>query len=320
MNNILGLVFLIAGGMALGAGVLPEDQRNPNLMLSGGFKLKGMIVKNHLGQKKVVTHQYGFDLPYTEEQEALYQELKSLSLAELESPIQWQIRELTGGKVIAESKGAKAYPMYGASVTKIYIAGAYLSFKKGKIDKKDVRALTDLISVSDNRPWSALQDAVGGGDPLSGMMAVQAFVEGLGLTNTRAFRGWHHKTHGNETTVNDLTLFAYLTYQKRFPGAGDLWVLYSTCSSGEGKGMHYLPADQAAGGKTGSYSGRTVNAYSGKAYLAKTQHHLMTLVVAGVPYSVAILTDRGKEEDVAVMAGGLYREYLLSKKQPATGN
>ena len=303
---------LIHVGIALGCSFLlaypsfsQVAEGEPDLTLSNGMNLGATKVRG-----RYLAAQWGVDKAFTESRWKAYHRLRDHTMKDASAKVQWAMMNLESGDLLASSLGAESNRFYGASVTKVIVAAAYLAKKQGGVTRSDINKIGPLVSVSNNKFWRVLQREIGDGNNTEGMKLVQEFTDDLGLTNTVGFKGWLDGVHGNETTATDLVRFAFATFNDFYPGGEDVWKFMWTCRTGKLKGLKYLPADLAVGGKTGTYHGLTVEANSQKSYVAKTHHHLITFVRAGVPYAMAILSDRGSDEDVALMAGGLFREFV----------
>lgn len=251
----------------------------------------------------------GLGQDFDHDKRVKYLKLKAKALSDPTFPLQWSFRNLDTGLTLSQSSGHDRN-FYGASVTKIFVAGAFLQSRQARITLSEAKLIGKLIAVSDNDAWARLQTLSGAGQSVRGMEVVQQFVEELGLERTHAYRGWLHGKHGNETNAKDLVHFAELTYRGAYPGAGILWRFLATCRTGGLKGAYHLPQWLAVGGKTGTYHGPTLHAEKRKPYQAMVHHHLLTFRHLESTYAMAILSDRGRDEDVQLIAGGLFDEWI----------
>lgn len=303
---ILPIIFGI--GLILAPGICAESpltpQKAPNLFLTNGFDLSRIKINS-----QSLSLNFGEGHAVDEEILEEYRALKQDSLTKKTSKFQWALRRLDTGDVVAKSRDAHRN-FYGASVTKVFVAGAYLNQKVDRVSKRDIVALAKMIAVSDNEAWKNIQLRLGDGNHQDGMRAVQNFLFDLGIKKTQGYRGWLGKVHGNETNSLDLTMFLHRTYVGDYEGAMDMWVLLKTCRTGSSKGAYYLPKSLELGGKTGTYSGPTVHPLKKKSYYAAVHHHLMSFSWQGKPYGLSVLTDRGRDSDVAILTAGLLEEYL----------
>ena len=154
----------------------------------------------------------------------------------------------------------------------------------------------------------------------SGRIAVQAFVERMGYSSTKGFQGWLQKkdgtrVHGNELNTIELSQFLYDTYQRKYRGADALWKIMQATRTGKSKIKKYIPKNIYIGGKTGTYSGPNESRKTIKLAKIKARNHAATLMTGSGHYGISVLANTGNNEDVAVIGGGLVREYLgIGKK------
>ena len=71
-----------------------------------------------------------------------------------------------------------------------------------------------------------------------------------------------------------------------------------------------MPSYLWIGGKTGTYDGPNVSPETVKLKSIRARNHVVNLKIGNDLYGLAILTNTGRSEDVAVLGGGLMREYL----------
>jgi hypothetical protein len=172
--------------------------------------------------------------------------------------------------------------------------------------------MTNMIVVSSNTAWIELQKQVGDGKTGdSGRKAVGLFTKKMGYKNIRGFQGWYQeRVHGNELNVLALSQFLFDTYHNRYPGAEILWKLMYACKTGTNKGNYYMPKDITIGGKTGTYHGPNTSPRTVKWETIKARNHVMIFNMGGRQYGLCILSNRGNDRDLAILAGGLVREYV----------
>lgn len=229
--------------------------------------------------------------------------------------IQWALNNLDTGKLIARSKNAEQL-YFGASASKLFVAAALLDKQKGKFSTKQLGQLVRMIVVSDNPAWLSLQKQTGkDGSANSGRAAVQAFVNRMGYKKTKGFQGWlvrknGTREHGNELNALELADFLYHTYQRKYAGADVVWKIMQATRTGKSKAKKYTPKDVYVGGKTGTYSGPNEAKKTVKLATIKARNHAVAVMIGNSHYGVSILSNTGSNEDVAVLGGGLLREYL----------
>ena len=176
--------------------------------------------------------------------------------------------------------------------------------------------LVRMIVVSSNSAWKELQRQTGDdGTDDSGRAAVDAFVRSMGYTNTMGFQGWWRKKdgtriHGNELNSAELAKFLYDTYHRRYLGSEVLWEIMQSTVTGRRRINKYAPKYVFVGGKTGTYDGPNSSPATINHKRIRARNHVATLKIGNELYGLSILSNTGKEEDVAVLGGGLMREYL----------
>lgn len=82
-----------------------------------------------------------------------------------------------------------------------------------------------------------------------------------------------------------------------------------TSRTGGLRGKKYIPKSIYVGGKTGTYAGPTENPETGTSYNVNMRNHVMVFNINGTQYGLAIFANNGSDESVALLAGGLIREY-----------
>ncbi len=224
--------------------------------------------------------------------------------------IQWVLRDLENGLVVATGKHPEK-TFFGASSSKVFVAAALLDLQNGSISKHQLQLMTKMIAVSSNEAWKALQKMAGNGSQDAGREAVDAFTRKMGYENIRGFQGWlRDEIHGNELNALALSQFLFDTYHDCYPGAEVLWKLMYACRTGKAKGRRYLPCNMFVGGKTGTYDGPNVSPETVPWPEIRARNHIMVFRAKGRQYGLAILSNRGSNDDVAILAGGVVREYL----------
>jgi hypothetical protein len=273
------------------------------MLLPDGTKIESIVVSNsplalNKGEGKV----------FNAELQAKYEKIKLDSQTLSNYPVQWTLVDLDSEKILASSKEGDRR-IFGASVSKIYVAGALLDKQNGIISPTQLQEMADMIVVSSNTAWTSLQNQIGGGDSDAGRAAIHAFTQKMGYLNTRGFQGYWGSIHGNELTTNELTAFLVDTYKARYPGAEVLWKLMYAFRTGTLRGDKYLPSDVFIGGKTGTYDGPTVDPYSGEDITVKVRHQTSVFSAGGRRFGLSVLSDTGTSETAAILTGGLAREY-----------
>ncbi len=260
--------------------------------------------------KGLLTPVRGGGQPFTVRQKQTYRRLKTGNM-----PIQWVLNDLETGKVIDKSDNSGDI-FFGASSSKVFVAAALLDKQEGRLTREQFDLMVRMIVKSSNIAWRELQRQAGDdGTDDSGRQTVAAFTNKMGYTGINGFQGtWTRKdgtkVHGNELNTRMLAAFAFDTYHRKYPGAGILWNIMQATKTGRNKVNKYTPNHVYVGGKTGTYHGPNVSPKTVKLSTIKARNHLAILKVRDRYYGCAILSNGGTDEDVAVLAGGLMREWL----------
>ena len=242
------------------------------------------------------------------------------ALKRSKKPIQWVLNDLETGSIISQSNNAQER-YFGASASKVFVAAAFLHKQNGQLTRAQLALLVRMIIKSDNSAWLELQRQTGeDGTDNSGRKAVARFIQEMGYTNTRGFQGLMIadngvSVHGNELNTMDLAAFLYDTYHQKYKGAEILWKIMHATKTGGNKINKYTPSHIYIGGKTGTYHGENVSPETIKLDSIKARNHVTILRIKDKYYGLSILSNTGNDEDVAILGGGLIREFLIEKEK-----
>lgn len=290
----------------------PISMDDPDfLTLPDGSKITDIAVK---GVKLSLTRGQG--AVFNSTAEANYRRLKAATQSDRGHKVQWAFMDLDRHVMVAQSASAER-KVFGASSSKIYVGATLLNKQNGEFTtKKQIQQMADMIVVSSNTAWVDLQSQIGNGVPDKGRELIHQFTQGLGYEKTRAFQGWWGSVHGNELVATEIVEFLHDTYKQKYVGSDVLWKFMHTCRTGATRGLKYIPTNIYVGGKTGTYDGATVDPETGSAknpdgsnYSVRIRNHVLIFNVNGKQYGLAILANDGSDESVALLAGGLLREY-----------
>ena len=229
--------------------------------------------------------------------------------------VQWTLNDLETGEILSRSANADQL-FFGASTSKIFVGAAFLDSRQGRITAQELGLLVQMIAVSNNGAWLTLQKRAGkDGTADAGRAAVQAFTRRMGYPTIQAFQGWMRRpdgsrVHGNELNSIEVAQFLRDTYERKYPGADVLWKVMQATRTGGSKIDKYTPSDVYILGKTGTYSGSNESPGTVRLPTIRARNHAAAVRVRGRYYGVTVLTNTGNNEDVAVLAGGLMREFL----------
>lgn len=277
---------------------------DPNfLILPNGTDLRTVKVS---GERLSLTRGTGSAWGAT--QQSQYMAIKARTRSPGDPKIQWAIMDLDD-HVMVDQSALTDKRMFGASVSKIFVAGTLLDKERGNLTAKQIQLMSDMLVVSSNTAWLALQDDIGDGNTNRGRQLNYDFTQRMGYKNTRGFQGSWNGMHGNELSVGDLAEFLYDVYQGRFAGSEVMWKIMHTSRTGTERAKKYIPSDIFVGSKTGTYAGSTVDPETGKGITVDVAHQVMVVNVDGKEYAIVVLSDTGNNETAAILAGGLLREY-----------
>jgi hypothetical protein len=317
-NSIKFILFTLAvTALPLWAAKLTHPEDNVEfLRLADGTWLTTLQVS---GVPLTLSHGEGNH--FQESDWADYETLKADSQKDPNSPLEWALMDLDAHRMINSS----AHPrrkIFGASVSKIYVAGAVLNKQAGRTTPSQLQLLADMLVISSNPAWFELQKQVGNGDSDRGRAGIHEFTQHLGYSRMRGFQGTWGTLHGNELTARELVEYLYDTYQGHYQGADTVWKLMHTTRTGAERGNKYLPRNQIVGGKTGTYDGESIDPNTGRAtgpdgkpYMVQVRNQVLVFNLEGHEYGLAVLANTGSVDSAALLAGGIYME-LAKRPKP----
>lgn len=280
-------------------------------LTDSGLDLRQMVDPN---TRVLLQAAHGVGAEFGPQQQSRYCELKHG-----DDPIQWVVNNLQTGEIVSRSANADEL-YFGASTSKLFVAAAFLDKVDGQLTEEQLRDLVRMIVVSSNSAWLKLQRMTGEKvSDYDGRVAVQAFVTRMGYPKTQGFQGWikHQdgtRIHGNELNAIELAQFLRDTYMREYPGADVLWEVMKATRTGSSKINKYTPADLHIGGKTGTYSGPNASPATIQHATIGARNHAAVLFTERGVFGISVLSNTSENEDVAVLGGGLMREYLDVEK------
>ena len=300
------------GGPEDGGGEIPNNPvEDPKFdELPNGKKLSSIKVRG-----SSLTLSKGTGTTFGRSQWQSYLRLKEQSQTRGDGRLEWTIRDLDKGEILAGSSDIDDR-IFGASVSKIYVGGALLDHQEGDISSSQLQLMADMLVVSSNSAWTNLQRQIGNGDSNLGRQRIHRFTQGLGYEKTQGFQGWWGNLHGNELTARELGEFLEDTYKRKYEGADYLWKMLHTVRTGTSRARKYIPRTLFVGGKTGSYAGGTFDTDIPASVNVNVRNHAITFFHNGTQYAISILNNTGSEENAALIAGGLFQEYVLKNRAP----
>jgi len=213
--------------------------------------------------------------------------------------VRWAVRDLETGEIIAPLDGPARdralQNRYGASTQKSLVVASLLWHRGGELTPAQWSDAIGLIAASWNNPyWDRLEDAAGG------RAGMEEFAREMGYD----VGPWRRSADGdgnNQLNPVAMTQLLYDLHHDRIPGGRSLLTLMAASRTGLSRAQRYTPTDFHIGGKTGSFEDTGTN------------NELRYVDVDGHLYAIAVFTELGwkAHEDVAVVFGGLLREYVL---------
>jgi hypothetical protein len=148
--------------------VSPSSPSNPItdpnfLVLADGTNLKNVKVS---GEALSLTR--GSGTSFNASQQAQYLDLKARTRGAGDPKIQWVIMDLDDHVIIDQSANTDRR-MFGASASKIFVAGTLLDKQRGDLTPKQVQLMSDMLVVSSNSAWVELQKEIGDGNDDRGL-------------------------------------------------------------------------------------------------------------------------------------------------------
>jgi hypothetical protein len=205
----------------------------------------------------------------------------------------WVVSNCNQDSILAKSQNSNQL-VFGASVPKIVVASSALWKNNDKLKKSEWRDISKLLVVSSNDPqWSRAQDMAGGAS------GVRSFCKQMG------YKMSPEKLPGcNLVSADEMAKFYRDLTQRKFVGSESILKLSGACATSLHRSKVYIPDSIPMGGKTGTWS----------QYI----HDTGWLFYKGEWWSIVVLSDGGfSSEDIAIMWGGLFREYILQTLDPS---
>jgi len=198
----------------------------------------------------------------------------------------WAVMDLNTDLVVGCSPNADT-PIYGASLPKAFAVAALLYHRDGALDDQEWPKVISTVGRSCNKYWDDIEGWAGGA---AGM---DAFTNHLGYEGIDVV----HEGDWN-TQIDALTMARFFSdmHHRRFTGADAMWKLMSTCRTGYTRAQRFIPNNVLLGGKTGSWD--------------LANHDVRYIEDGGRLFAISVLTNLRYSENVAVLHGGLFYEYV----------
>lgn len=240
-----------------------------------------------------VQDHFGLGVKFTDKLQLEYQELKT------NPDINWAIFDIDNDVFIANSDNYDQN-FEGGSVPKAIAGACALHKNGGDFDSThDMWKLQKLLVNSNNQMWSPIQQLAGGGE------AVNNWSNQMGWGNMKPSSG------SRLVSAKGMSLFWRDTLNRKYKGAQIIETLAYGCETGSNRMRKYLPTDIKVGHKTGTM-------VTQKTKLARNDSGWI-ITQDGRRIGITVLTQyfgSAGEEKIAIMTGGLYREFCLNNSNP----
>jgi hypothetical protein len=310
---LLGLKILIISPEAWAKLTQPsQDSQFENL--PGNIKLSSIRVS---GSTLALTR--GKGNAFSAKAQAAYLKLKKDSQSISDFNVQWVFMNLDTHQIIEQSLSSQK-KIFGASSSKVFVGATLINQQNGDLNSSQRQKMADMLVVSSNSAWTDLQTQIGAGNSNLGRERIQQFTQSMGYLRMRGFQGNWGGLHGNELTALESAEFLYDTYNEHYQGAETLWKLMHTVRTGSEKGFRYIPSSIYVGGKTGTYSGESIDPETGSSknpngspYKVSVRNHILVFYMKANQYAISVLANSGTDDSAALLVGGLIREHRLLK-------
>lgn len=268
------------------------------------------------GKNLVKSYGLGKDFNYQK-----YLTLKNQIKNDPNRQVEWVLKNLTTKKIISSYiVGEKVY--YGASVVKVMTGLIYLQ-EKGIPSGEFLQSLLNMIVASDNNDWSIIQSQIADGNSELAKKIMYNRTRELGFNRSRWFRGYlENGLHGNELTILESLYLIEKLYSNEFDFGNIILQIMLTGQKGYDMAKKYLPSHVAIANKGGRYQGKTTNPYNGTKYnedgtpyVTNVRHQVLIFKDEknnSDDFALVIHTNEENEEVLSLLAGGLFKEYILS--------
>jgi len=236
-----------------------------------------------------VQDHFGLGIKFTDALQQSYLELKN------NPNISWAVFDIDNDNFIANSDNYDQN-VEGGSVPKVIAGACALHKNGGDFDSThDMWKLQKLLVNSNNEMWPPIQKLAGGGD------SVNEWSNRMGWDNMKP------STNSRLINAKGMSYFWRDTLNKKYKGAEIIETLSYGCETGTYRIRKYLPKEIKVGHKTGTMVTQATQ-------LARNDSGWI-ITLDGRRIGITVLTQyfgKSGEEKIAIMAGGLYREYCLN--------
>jgi hypothetical protein len=241
-----------------------------------------------------VQDHFGLGVKFTDKLQLEYQELKT------NPDINWAIFDIDNDVFIANSDNYDQN-FEGGSVPKAIAGACALHKNGGDFDSThDMWKLQKLLVNSNNQMWSPIQQLAGGGE------AVNNWSNQMGWGNMKPSSG------SRLVSAKGMSLFWRDTLNRKYKGAQIIETLAYGCETGRNRMRKYLPTDIKVGHKTGTMvTAKTKFARNDSGWIITQDGRRIGITVLTHNFGSA------GEEKIAIMTGGLYREFCLNNTNPS---
>jgi hypothetical protein len=197
--------------------------------------------------------------------------------------VHWAVYNIDKREFVQKSSNSND-SIYAASVSKAVTAACAVNKWNAKFPEPgDLDKLKAFLVNSDNGVWDHFTDLAGGSEK------VNSWSNSMGWGMSPGRR------KGNSISAQGMCLFWADVLNKRFSGAELIEKMSNSCKTSSSRSRKYVPTNCRIGGKTGLYE--------------QYMHDSAWIVSPKGRFSIVVLTELASAEAVALMFGGLFREY-----------
>ena len=202
--------------------------------------------------------------------------------------VYWSVWDADKTKSVAESSNSTKL-VYAASVSKVVTAACALDNLGGNLSNQtDWSDLKKFLVKSDNGVWNKFTKLAGGAKRVNDWAKKWSGIEPGRISG------------GNKINATGMCRFWCDVLNNRFTGAKTIQEITAGCATSNSRSRAYTPKNCAIGGKTGLYQ--------------QNMHDSAWIITpSGRRFCITVLTEKSSTYIVAVMFGGLLREYCGAK-------
>jgi hypothetical protein len=226
----------------------------------------------------------GFGKSFGDSQMSQYQTYKT------NSKVYWAVYDIDNGKFLGKSSNSDQL-VYAASVSKAVTGACALQMNGGTLPSQvDLDKLKLFLVNSNNDVWRHITQLAGGGDKINEWSKQMGWMMLPGNYLSKRI------SNKNSISASGMCLFWKDVLLNKFSGSAIIKKLSGSCRTSSTRSRVYIPKDCQIGGKTGLYE--------------QYMHDSAWMITSSNRrFSITVLTELATASIVAVMFGGLFKEY-----------